>query len=88
MKGNSNNITRVSLVNKAVGIRLNLEFNISELPYLTQWKMMGNSEYVLGLEPCNVLCKSRKQLRDENSLPFLAPGKSVSNKLKISVEEI
>jgi hypothetical protein len=88
MKGDENGITTASLLNIKLGIKLKLEFNINQLPYLTQWKMMRNGEYVLGLEPCNVFVKSRKQLRGENSLPFLEPQASVSNRLKIKIEEI
>lgn len=88
LKADSEGVASVSLVNKKIGISLKLSFNVNSLPYLTQWKMMGDGEYVLGLEPCNVEVKSRKQLREENTLPFLKPGESVFNTLKLSIEEI
>jgi hypothetical protein len=50
--------------------------------------MMANGEYVLGIEPSNVLCKSRNILREENSLPFLQPGESTTNNIEIAVHEI
>jgi galactose mutarotase-like enzyme len=88
MKGDSKGETSATLVNKKLGISLKIQFNIASLPYLTQWKMMGIGEYVLGLEPCNVPCKDRKSLREENILPVLQPGESVNNKIEISVTEI
>jgi hypothetical protein len=88
MKGDPYGFTTVSLINKNVGIKLTLSFNIKQLPYLTQWKMMGYGEYVLGLEPCNVVGKLRKQLIEESKLPFLDPQETVSNKIKIRLEEI
>ena len=81
-------LTTASLLNKKIGIKLTLEFDINQLPCLTQWKMMGNGEYVLGLEPGNVFVKSRKQLREENSLPFLEPQATVTNRMKIKIEEL
>ena len=51
MKGDTSGETFASLVNKKLGISLTINFNIGSLPFLTQWKMMGAGEYVLGLEP-------------------------------------
>jgi hypothetical protein len=85
MKGDENGETSVNLTNKKTGIAVNIKFNINQLPYLAQWKMMGYGEYVLGIEPSNVLCKSRKALREENSLPFLQPGETSTNVLEVSV---
>jgi len=88
MKGNANGKTEVVVRNKKMGVELKINFNINQLPYLTQWKMMAYGEYVLGIEPCNVLCKSRKTLREENALPILQPGESTTNIIEISIIEI
>lgn len=88
MKGNQHGETTVALRNKKIGTAVNIKFNINQLPYITQWKMMGNGEYILGIEPCNVLSKSRKTLREENTLPMLQPGESVTNILEIIVNDI
>jgi len=88
MKGNANGETDVTLQNKELGIALTIKFNISQLPYLAQWKMMGQGEYVLGLEPCNVPGKNRKALRDENILPYLQPGESTFNTIEVVVTDI
>jgi len=88
MKAGENGIAEATLLNRKLGVRLTVKFNTDQLPYLTEWKMMGAGEYVLGLEPCNVPVKSRKQLREERSLPFLDPQASVLNKVTISIEEV
>lgn len=88
MKGNQNGETTVTLKNRKIGTAVSIKFNINQLPYITQWKMMGNGEYVLGIEPSNVLCKSRKTLREENALPILQPGESTTNILEIIVNDI
>jgi galactose mutarotase-like enzyme len=88
MKGNTKGETTTSLKNKKLGICLTLKFNMGRLPYLTQWKLMGQGEYVLGLEPCNAPCKSRKALWEENLLPYLKAGESVTNVIEVMVEDM
>jgi hypothetical protein len=88
MKGDINGETTVTINNKKTGTAVNIKFNINQLPYLAEWKMMGHGEYVLGIEPSNVLCKSRKAIREENQLPFLQPGESTTNILEVSVNSI
>ena len=88
MKGNLNGDTNLTMKNKKVGIAVNISTNINQLPYIAEWKMMGWGEYVLGIEPSNVLVHSRKTLRENNTLPFLQPGESKTNILKIVVESI
>ena len=88
MHSGSKGETSATLQNKKLGIALTIKFNITELPYLIQWKMMGQGEYVLGLEPSSVPLKNRKELRDENTLPLLQPGESVTNTIEVVLTEI
>lgn len=88
MKGDENGDACIFLENKMAGVAVNIRFNVNQLPYLTQWKMMGEGEYVLGIEPCNVPCKSRNVLRDEGMLPILNPGEVVKNILEIEMVNI
>lgn len=87
MRGNSTGETEVTIRNQKIKTAVTIKFNIKQLPYITQWKMMGNGEYVLGIEPCNIPCKSRDVLRKENILPFLQPGESTTNDLDIIVND-
>jgi hypothetical protein len=88
MKGNQKGETLVTLRNKKNKTVVSIKFNVKKLPYITQWKMMGIGEYVLGIEPCNVLCKSRKALREENALPMLQPGESTANVLEVLLSDL
>lgn len=88
MKGDNNGRTTVELRNKKLEIALTISFCMAQLPYVTQWKMLGYGEYVLGIEPSNVKCKSRKTLREENALPMLQPGETTTNVIEISVDDI
>jgi galactose mutarotase-like enzyme len=87
MKGNKQGETEVHLINKKLKINLTIRFNIKSLPYLTQWKMMGIGEYVLGLEPCNVPCKNRTALKEEKLLPTLLPGEMTTNRIELEITE-
>jgi len=88
MKGNNAGETEVTIRNQTVNTTVTIKFNIEQLPYITQWKMMGCGEYVLGIEPCNIPCKSRNVLRKENILPFLLPGESKTIDLEIIVSDL
>lgn len=88
LQSDPNGDTSATLQNKALGIALTIKFNIRQLPYLIQWKMMRQGEYVLGLEPSNVPLKNRKELRDENILPYLQPGECVTNNIEVILKDI
>jgi len=88
MKGDINGDTSVILKNRKAGISVVIRFNIKQLPYVNQWKMMGYGEYVLGIEPSNVLCKSRNILREEKILPMLQPGESTTNNIDIEILDL
>jgi hypothetical protein len=88
LKAEKNGDTGVRLENKKIGISFGINFNIKQLPLLTQWKMMGQGDYVLGLEPCNVPTRNRVVLREQNLLQYLAPGESVTNNIEIVLSDI
>lgn len=71
----------------AGGMGLGLDFDTRELPYLTQWKMMGVRDYVAGIEPCNAPCKNRSELRRSKLLPMLEPGEAREMTVGITVLE-
>jgi len=88
LKADAKDEASVTLQNKKLGIALTIKFNIKQLKYLMQWKMFGQGEYVLGLEPSNVQLKNRKELREENLLPFLQPGETVTNNIEVVIKDI
>ncbi len=88
LKSDESGWAEVALKNKKAGIALTIRFDKSTLPYFTQWKMMGQGDYVLGLEPGNVPVKNRKLLREEGILPYLQPGESKINIINVILEEI
>jgi hypothetical protein len=88
MSSDDNGNAIATIQNARLGIALSIKFKTAQLPYMVQWKMMGQGEYVLGLEPCNIPGKNRRMLKEENILPLLKPGESSSNTIVIEVTEI
>ena len=62
------------LSNPDIGKGLEITFDGKTLDSLTEWKMMGVHDYVLGLEPGNCTPDGRDVLRKEGRLRFIAPG--------------
>ena len=52
-------------------------FDAKELPYFTQWKMMGERDYVMGLEPGNCHPDGRDVMRAQGDLKVLQPKEEV-----------
>ena len=78
---------RAGVFNEEIGAGLLIEYNTSELPCFTEWKMMGEQEYVLGLEPGNCTPDGRDVLRRENRLKFLEPGEKAVHHIKFELKD-
>jgi galactose mutarotase-like enzyme len=76
---------RAALVNRALSWGAYVRFRKAELPYLIEWKMMGQGTYVVGLEPANCGVQGRAHDRAQGVLRTLEPGESVSPALEIGV---
>ena len=76
------------LMNPGLNLGLRLAFEAKTLPYLNEWKMMGEGLYVLAIEPmnCNPL-PGRAAMRSQKELPFLQPGEIRSYVLELEVVE-
>ncbi len=78
-----------ALINPGIadGLGLYLKFRIDTLPFLSEWKMMGEGDYVVGMEPCNVKIDNRAVLKEKKILPYLKPGEVKNMYLEIGVLE-
>lgn len=65
---------KASIYNPDIHLGLQLSFDATQLKYLCQWKMMGEHDYVLGLEPGNCTPDGRASMREKNTLSYLKPG--------------
>ena len=70
-----------------VGLGLSLRFSVSTLPFLNEWKMLGEVDYVVGFEPVNAKIVNRSILRSEGRLPMIEPGGEREMDIEIGVLE-
>ncbi len=75
---------KAGIFNGDINKGLVMEFNKNELPCFTEWKMMGKTDYVLGLEPGNCTPDGRDVLRKNGTLKFLKPEESGKTTLKFN----
>ncbi len=78
---------RVKLTNPTLGIAMEMSFDLAELPFFTQWKLMQAGEYVMGLEPGNCNPDGRAAMRESGKLRFLKPGESARQVISIKFTE-
>jgi hypothetical protein len=83
---NRQGLASARLVNAKLGLAFRVTYRVAELPYLVQWKMMGQGEYVVGLEPANCFPEGQEQNAQRGILRTLAPGEKVETFLRLSVE--
>jgi len=62
------------LVNNKIQLGLFVQFRKKELDRFVQWKMVGEKEYVFGLEPANCQVGGRAKERELGTLQHLEPG--------------
>lgn len=79
--------TSVSITNPDIKKGLTISYDAKELPCFTEWKMMGEYEYVLGLEPGNCYPDGRDVMREKGMLKILKPDEAVKNHIKFEFME-
>ncbi len=78
---------RVEVYNPKLRRGLTMEYDTKELPYFTQWKMMGEIDYVMGIEPGNTLPDGRDVMRRRGEMETLGVGESKTHTIRFSFEE-
>ncbi|MCL2099498.1 MAG: aldose 1-epimerase family protein [Oscillospiraceae bacterium] len=77
-----------SLYNPNLKKRVTVKYDAGTLDYFIQWKMPGEGDYVLGLEPGNCKGGGRKQAREEGILKFLEPQAEVKYHLAVTLSDL
>lgn len=67
---------RITVNNENICKGLELSFDTKDFPVFTEWKMMGENDYVLGIEPCTNTLEGRNGIHAKNELNYLNPGKT------------
>lgn len=74
-----------ALVNPRIALGLSLRYRQRELPRYTEWKMMGERDYVVGMEPANCGVRGRAAERAAGTLQHLEPGEEWNATVRIGV---
>ena len=85
LKADANGNTQVALINKKLELGITIRFNKNQLFNFTQWKQMGEGDYVMGLEPCNCYVGGRTDPRNNGILEYLEPGETRKFDLTIEI---
>ncbi len=81
-------LASMRVTNPRLGLAFKVTYRVAELPYLIQWKMMGQGEYVVGLEPANCFPEGQEQMGKRGLLRQLQAGEKTETLLKLSVESL
>ncbi len=73
------------IYNPDINTSLSIIYNTDELPYFTEWKMMGSGQYALGLEPGNCTPEGRDVVRKNGNLVELLPGEEKTQTITIRI---
>lgn len=69
--------------NHELAIGAFVEYDTANLDHFLEWKLMGEGNYVLGLEPANATLEGRETARADGSMKYLAPGEKIVNRFKL-----
>lgn len=64
-----------------------IKFNKKQLPVLTQWKQMGEQDYVLGLEPGTNKTLGYAHAKEHEKIIMLEPGEKYPVRIEIGIIE-
>lgn len=78
----------VGIYNPDIKKGLTISFDKTTLDHFVEWKMMGENEYVLGLEPANCTPDGRDVMRKEGKLKILKSGDVYKTSIEIRFTEM
>lgn len=85
MKADAEGYVYAAIINKNLGLGAYLKFRKDQLPGMLQWKMLGEMEYVVGLEPILGQPIGRDKAREAGLLDFVEPGGKRNFDIEIGV---
>jgi hypothetical protein len=85
LKTGPDGMTSVGLVNDELELGVYVRFNKQQLPRFTEWKMLAEAEYVVGLEPGNCSPVGRVEQKKRHALEMLQPGEQKQVELEIGI---
>lgn len=80
-------ITYAGVINPDLKLGMYIKYNIKELPNLTEWKCMDESQYVLGIEPANCHVMGMAWEAANGTLEYLQSQESKHTSIEIGILE-
>ena len=74
-----------AMINDERQLGVYFKYKKSHLPKLSEWKMLSEAEYVVGIEPGNCIPTGRAEHEKNGDLEYLAPGESKEIDLEIGL---
>lgn len=87
VKTDDDAMARMTLRNPLSGLSMEVAYRKAELPFFTQWKMMAEQEYAIGLEPANGHPDGQSVEKENGTLKMIEPGETVSFRVVISLAQ-
>lgn len=87
LKSDEHGRTFAALVNPELELGAVIRFNTNQLKRMTQWKQMGEGEYVLGIEPCNCHVEGRVNEKQRGTLEHISGGQIRDFTVEIEIIE-
>ena len=88
VEADADGMARMTLRNPDSGMAMEVAYRKVELPYFTQWKMMGEQEYVMGLEPANCHPDGQSAENENGTIKILESGEEVNFKTVITFRRL
>ena len=79
----SEDTATAKIFNPSISKGLAIHFDPKILPIMCEWKMMGEKDYVLGLEPANNYLEGRAYLEDQGKMTYLNPGEKFKSSITV-----
>ena len=84
-KSDEDGMTCCALVNPDLEFGVYLKYNKTQLPKFSQWKMLAEAEYVMGMEPGNCNPVGRVEAKRNGSIEILKAGERKETDLEIGI---
>ena len=91
VKADENGVAKAVVENPDLldgGLRVTLSYSKETMPYCSEWKQLGEGDYVMGIEPGTWLPEGRAKARERGELLYLEPGEEYTIDLCFDIQEL
>lgn len=74
-----------AIYNPNLNMGIAVSYHTGTLDRMVQWKMMGNGDYVMGLEPCNSTIDGIEDAVKNGTMKYIQPGETIEHKLVFQI---